>query len=170
MATLDAGDERGTVFRPEIGDEVVVGFLDDDANHPVVLGGLHSGAHPAPIAASDDNHEKGLVTRSGMRVVFDDDKSVITIDTPNGNEVVLSEDEGSITVADESGSSVVLGSDGIALESAKDVVIKATGDVNIEGVNVNLKASATLAADGSASAELTSSGTTTVKGSLVQIN
>ena len=44
LATLDAGDGRGTYFRPEIGDEVVVGFLDDDPRNPVILGMCHSSA------------------------------------------------------------------------------------------------------------------------------
>lgn len=51
IATLDAGKGRGTFFRPEIGDEVVVGFLNDDPRHPVVLGMCHSSAKPAPEPA-----------------------------------------------------------------------------------------------------------------------
>ena len=61
LATLDAGDERGTFFRPEIDDEVVVGFLDGDPRFPVVLGQCHSSAKPAPEPAKDDNHVKGYV-------------------------------------------------------------------------------------------------------------
>ena len=52
LATLDAGKERGTFFRPEIGDEVVVGFLNDDPRHPVILGMCHSSAKPAPEPAN----------------------------------------------------------------------------------------------------------------------
>jgi Rhs element Vgr protein len=89
LATLDAGDKRGSVFRPEIGDEVVVGFVNADPHEPVVLGMLHSGAKPAPLAASDDNHEKGLVTRSGMKVVFNDDTPSLTVETPAGNTIVI---------------------------------------------------------------------------------
>src|SRR5262249_9567354 len=40
----DAGDERGFFFRPEMGDEVVVAFFDDDPRRPVILGMLHSSA------------------------------------------------------------------------------------------------------------------------------
>jgi Rhs element Vgr protein len=47
LATLDAGKERGTFFRPEINDEVVVGFLSDDPRYPVILGMCHSSAKPA---------------------------------------------------------------------------------------------------------------------------
>ncbi len=170
MATLDAGENRGSFFRPEIGDEVIAGFLNEDPRRPVVLGMLNSSAKPAPIMASDDNHEKGFVTRSEMKWLFDDDKVAMTVVTPNGNTLVLSDDEGSIKISDENGNTVLLSSDGISLESAADVNIKASGDVNIEGTNVSLTASAECKAEGSAGAELSSGGSTTVKGSIVQIN
>jgi len=45
ISTLDAGKQRGTFFRPEIGDEVIVGFLNDDPRYPVVLGMVNSSAN-----------------------------------------------------------------------------------------------------------------------------
>jgi Rhs element Vgr protein len=170
LATLDAGNNRGTVFRPEIGDEVIVGFVNDDPQEPVVLGMLHSSSKPAPLPASDDNHEKGLVTRSGMKVVFNDDTPSLAVETPAGNKVVVDDDQGSITVTDQNGNTVTLSSDGIALESAATITLKATGDVTIEGVNVTVKASAAAGVEGGSGAALKSSGTTEVKGSLVQVN
>ncbi|WP_294197887.1 type VI secretion system tip protein VgrG, partial [uncultured Chryseobacterium sp.] len=44
VATLDAGENRGSFFRPEIGDEVIIGFINDDPNDAVVLGMLNSSA------------------------------------------------------------------------------------------------------------------------------
>ncbi|MGE0665178.1 MAG: type VI secretion system tip protein VgrG [Sphingomonadales bacterium] len=170
QALLDAGDQRGTVFRPEIGDEVVVGFLADDPRYPVILGALHSSAKPSPVPGSDDNHEKAIVTRAGMRIHWDDDKIIATIDTPAGNKVVLDEDGASILIEDQNGNKVTLSDGGIEMESPKDIILKATGDVKIEGVNVEIKASASVKAEGSGGAELKSSGQTVVKGSLVQIN
>ena len=170
QALLDAGDGRGTSFRPEIGDEVVVGFLDADPRDPVILGALHSSAKPNPITGSDDNHEKGIVTRSGMRVHWNDDTVVATLDTPAGNRIVLSEDEESILIEDQNGNKVEMNSDGIALESPGDIKLTATGDVKIEGTNVELTANASVKAEGSGGAELKSSATTVIQGSLVTIN
>ncbi len=170
LASLDAGEDRGWVFRPEIGDEVIVGFIADDPHEPVVLGMLHSSAKPAPISGSDDNHEKGLVTRSGMRVVFNDDEPSLTIETPNGNKIQISDADGEVTVSDESGSTLTMSSDGILLDSAKEISIKAATDITIEGLNVNIKAGAGLTAEGSATASFKSGGSTELKGSIVQIN
>lgn len=170
IAKMDAGDNRGAMWLPEIEDEVVVGYLNDDPRNGIVLGMLHSSAKPAPIPGSDDNHEKGIITREQLKVLFNDDLKTIEVVTPNGNSVLLTDDEGAIVVEDENGNKATLNSDGISLESASDINIKATGDVNIEGVNINIAASAQLAADGGAGSEFTSSAVTTVKGSLVQIN
>lgn len=170
IATLDAGENRGSFFRPEIDDEVLIGFLNDDPRYPVVLGMMNSSAKPAPLTASDDNHEKGFVTRSEMKVIFNDDEKSINIETPNGNQILISEKEKSILIQDENGNKMEMSADGITMESAKDINIKATGDVNIEGVNINVKASAQFKAEGSAGAEVSSGATATLKGSLVQIN
>lgn len=170
LASLDAGDDRGYVFRPEIDDEVIVGFINDDPRDPVVLGMLHSSAKPAPIPASDDNHEKGLLTRSKMKLHFDDDKKILTILTPAEKKIVLDEDAGNITIEDEIGNKMVMDSSGITMESAKDIIMKATGDVKVEGINIQHKASANFKAEGSAGANLESSAIAVVKGSLVQIN
>jgi Rhs element Vgr protein len=178
IATLDAGQNRGTFFRPEIGDEVIVGFLNDDPRHPVVLGMCHSSAKPAPEPPSDDNHVKGYVTRSEMKLLFDDDKKIISLETPNGNKMELTEEGKGIKFEDENGNKIVLNNDGILIESAKDIILKAAGDLKTEGVNVELKAQAEFKAEASVSATLKGSATVTVegggqallKGGIVQIN
>lgn len=170
VAALDAGDNRGTFFRPEIEDEVIIGFINEDPNDAIVLGMLHSSAKPAPLKAADDNHQKGIFTRSEMKVLFDDDKKSITIETPAGKKITLDEDKGSIVVEDENSNVITIDSAGIKMESAGDISIKASGDVKIEGTNVNLKAAAQFKAEGSAGAEMSSAAAAIVKGSIVQIN
>lgn len=170
IATLDAGNNRGSFFLPEIGDEVIVGFVNDDPNHAVILGMLHSSEKPAPFTASDDNHEKGFVTRSEMKLIFNDDKKSITIETPGGKKVTIDEDAGAIVIEDENSNKITMDSDGVAIESGKDFSIKATGDCNIEATNINIKANAQFKAEGSAGAEVSTSAVAVLKGSLVQIN
>ena len=170
IASLDAGDNRGSFFRPEIGDEVVLGFLNDDPRDPVVLGMLHSSAKPPPTQAADTNNEKGFVTRSGMRIWFHDEKKRIAVETPGGRALVLDDDAGSVELKDASGNQFKMDSDGIALESAGALKIKAGTTLSIEGVNAALKGSGTFTAEGSGSVELKSAGTMVIKGSIVQIN
>lgn len=170
IATLDAGANRGTFFRPEVDDEVVLGFFHSDPSQPVVLGMLHSSAKSPPLEAADDNPQKTYVSRSGIRLLFDDDQKVVTLATPGGNSLSLTDADGGIVLEDQNGNKLILNADGIELSSIKAVNLKATTDLKLKGVNTELKASAALKAEGTASAEITSSGIMTVKGSLVQIN
>jgi Rhs element Vgr protein len=170
LATLDAGSGRGTYFRPEIDDEVVVGFLDSDPRFPIVLGQCHSSAKAAPEPGSDDNHVKGYVSRSQLKLTFDDDKKTVVIETPGGNKVTVSDDKKSVSLADQNGNSVVLDGGGITLKSSKDLIFEASGDLLFKGNGVDLSAQSSLKVAGQAGVDLNSSGTLTIKGSLVQIN
>jgi Rhs element Vgr protein len=177
IATLDAGKDRGTFFRPEINDEVVVGFLNDDPRHPVVLGMCHSSAKPAPEPAKDANHLKGYVSREKMHFIFDDEKKIILFDTPGGNKLTLSEEAKGIVLEDQNGNKIVLDDSGIKIESTKDLTLKAAKDVKIEGLNMDMKAQTALKAAGTASAEVSGtsttikgSATTVIQGGVVQIN
>ena len=170
VASLDAGDGRGFFFRPELKDEVVVGYIDDDPRQAVVLGMLNSSKLPAHIQAKDTNHLKGYVSREKMKWMFDDEKKIISIETPAGNKVEISEDAKGITLTDQNGNKIVMNDEGIKIESIKDITIKAANDVKIEGVNAEIKASAQMTVKGDASAEYSSGGTTTLKGSMVNIN
>ncbi|WP_126247616.1 type VI secretion system tip protein VgrG [Chitinophaga rhizosphaerae] len=171
VCTLDAGSGRGSCFLPELEDEVLVGFLDDDPRYPVVLGGLHSSAKAAPLEPKDDNHEKGWFTRSGMRILFNDDKKTLVIDTPGGHLVSLDEDAGEVTIKDKNDNKIVLSQDGITIESAKDLVMKASGSIKLESsTGFEAKAGTQFKAEGSAGMEISSSANTVIKGTMVQIN
>jgi Rhs element Vgr protein len=168
IATLDAGKERGTFFRPEIGDEVVVGFFNDDPRHPVVLGMLHSSANSAPEPPRDDNHHKGYVSREKLKLVFDDEKKIIGLETPAGNKLTLTEEDKGIILQDQNGNKITLNDTGINIESCKDIILKATNDIKMEGMNLDFKAQTSFKAAGTSSAEL-SGANTTVKGSAAAI-
>jgi Rhs element Vgr protein len=170
IASLDAGNNRGMFFRPEINDEVIVGFVNSDPRHGVILGMLNSSARPAPLEASDDNHEKGYVSRSKMKMIFNDDKKTLQIDTPAGNKVLISEDEKKIQMQDQHGNKIIMNKDGITIESIKDINIKATGDIKAEGINIEARANAKATVKGNAGAEISSGAATTVKGATVMIN
>ncbi len=178
IATLDAGNKRGSFFRPEIGDEVILGFLNDDPRDPIVLGMLNSTAKPAPLKAEDTNHHKGFFTRSQMKVSFDDEKKIMTLETPGGNKIIISDEDKGITLKDQNGNSMTMNDSGIVIKSPKDITVEATGnltlkatqDTKIEGLNVNAKANAQFKAEGMAGAEVSTSAIAILKGSLVQIN
>jgi Rhs element Vgr protein len=177
VASLDAGADRGSFFRPEIDDEVIVGFINDDPRHAVVLGMMHSSSKPSPVTARDVNHEKGFTTRSKLHLTFNDDSKTISIDTPAGNRIQLDEQGMKIEIKDQNDNKITMDSSGIKVESPLNVELNA-------GVNLTLAAGATLSiggaslsvkADGNvdiegAIAKLSSQGITEISGSMVKIN
>lgn len=174
VACQDAGSGvnggRGSYFRPEVDDEVVVGFLNDDPRHPMVLGMLNSSDKPAQITATSDNHEKGWITRSGMRMVFNDEKKSLTIETPDGKKVFVNDEEDAIQLEDQHGNSIKMNSDGIVIESSGELQLKATGDVKMEGMNIQQSANQEISCEGQSKATLSAVGDVVVKGTFVKIN
>jgi len=185
IASLDAGNNRGMFFRPEIGDEVIVGFLNNDPRRPVILGMLNSSNKPAPLQASNQNDEKGYTSRSGMTMIFNDSEKSLKIATPAGKKVTISEQDGVMTMEDENGNSFSMDSSAITMKSAGDIKLTATGDLTVSAANVSISPSSSFAVSsggasinaGSGSASMSApsvkvegSGTATLKGGIVMIN
>lgn len=177
----------GAFFVPEVGDEVVLGFFDGDPAHPVILGSLYSSSRPPPYELAAGNDTKAIVTRCRSKIEFDEADKVITVVTPANNRLVLDDKDKSILVMDETGNQVRLTTSGIEISSPKDIRITAQGSITMQakqavtvksetadlkasGLNVACEAQVGFSAKGTASAELSASGQTTVKGAMVMIN
>ena len=171
LTQFDAGDGRGAFFLPEVDDEVVLGFLAGDPRHPVILGSLYSSARIAALDPAESNPEKGYVSREGLKLLFNDEAKSIVIQTTNGNTVELSDDAGGIRLEDEHGNKIVLDSNGVTIESASDLNLKSGANAKLAaGANLELGASAQLTLSATAGLEVSASGTTAIKGAIVQIN
>lgn len=85
LATMYATNGMGAYFLPEVNDEVLVGFMNADPTHPVILGSLYSEKHKPPFEYEAKNNTKAIVTREQLRIEFDEEKKVITIATPSKN-------------------------------------------------------------------------------------
>jgi len=182
-----AANERGFYFIPEIDDEVLVDFEGGNAEKPFVSGSMYHGKNkPHKKWPDSKNNFKGILTKSNLRIEFDDEKKITTIDTPGGNKVVISDDEKSILLSDQNRNTVELKPAGITLDSPKDIKItskskitidaisgvdiSSSSDVKVTGLNINQSADVNFTAKGNASAELSAAGQTTVKGAMVMIN
>ena len=186
LSTFYGSGGFGAFVIPEVGDEVILGFFNNDPSCPVILGSLYSSKHVPPYELTAENSFKALVTRGKLKVEFDDDKKVISFITPGNNKVVISDDAKSILLQDQNNNKVELSPSGILLDSPKDITIKANGkvsisavqnvevtantDVMVSGMNINHSANIGFVAKGTATAELSAAGQTIVKGALVMIN
>ncbi len=186
LANFYASEGFGAFFIPEIGDEVILGHVNNDPSHPIVLGSLYSNKRKPSYELTADNFTKAIETKSQLKIEFDDDKKVITVVTPGNNKIVMSDDDKSIVIQDQNDNKVSLTTSGISMESPKDIAITAKGkvsidattgvaissqaDVTVKGMNVSNSADVGFTAKGNATAELSASGQTTIKGAMVMIN
>lgn len=176
----------GSFFLPEVGDEVLVGYLSHDPSQPVVLGSLYSNHRKPPYEMEAGNNLKAIVTRSRHKIEFNDADKTLTLTTPARNQLVFSDQDGSVVLQDQNGNSITLTESGITLNSPKDIAMVAQGgislaatgaislhakaDVKVDGLNIACQAQIGVSAKGNASAELSAAGQTTVRGALVMIN
>ncbi|MDR3023323.1 phage baseplate assembly protein V [Chryseobacterium sp.] len=77
---------RGYVAIPEVGDQVMVNFVHSHPDRPFVMGGMFHGG--IGLGGGADNRVKSIQTRSGHRIVFTEDESIIITDK-SGNEIHL---------------------------------------------------------------------------------
>jgi phage baseplate assembly protein gpV len=109
-----AGAKRGIHFFPEVGDEVIVGFLAGDTTHPIVLGGVWNKNDEPPDQAqqSPDNNIRTIVSRSGHELTFDDTagREKVLLRSESGHQVELNDTPGagSITIQSAGGRSIKL--------------------------------------------------------------
>ena len=105
-----AGPERGMLFMPEVGDEVLIIHGNNDFDHPYVVGYLWNGQQRAPEAQAemrviktpgghqlrfeDVNGAKKVVLKSdaGRSVTLDDQPGLGKIDIQSGSNQVLLDD------------------------------------------------------------------------------
>jgi Rhs element Vgr protein len=143
LATPDAGKDRGYFFRPEKGDEVVIGFFNDDPRQAVILGALYSSKNTPPKAVAElaeENKHKAIVSKKGATIRFlDDEKVKIFIETPGSSKIVLDDDTEKIQITDKHGNAITMSKDEIEIKSAKDIKIEAGGNVEIKGKKVDVK-------------------------------
>jgi Rhs element Vgr protein len=185
FSTPYATKEKGFFFYPEVGDELALGFVEGHPSHAIILGSLFSKKYTAPYTPDDKNSIKALVTKSELKIEFNDEDKITTIATPGGNEIVLSDKDKEISITDQNDNTITLSKDGIVikskgdikLEATKDVVIKgkaikmeASTNIEAEGLDVKMKAKKAIALEGNATAELKASGKTTIKGAMVALN
>jgi Rhs element Vgr protein len=177
LALPAAGDSRGFYFIPEVGDEVVVGFVGD-TRFPVVVGSLWNGSHAPPVSLdAATNAVRALVSRAGHRLTFDDSDgaALVKVETAAGQAVLLDDSSGSeaVVLSDKTGNKLTLDSTGIVLTAAsgKDVSIQASGGkVKIEASQIEGTSTGPAKIQSSAALDLQASATLGITGALVKIN
>jgi len=127
VCQLYAGNGYGALFVPEVGDEVIVGFVHGDMRLPVILGGVYNGKDKPSSSREKTKDQKLIRTKAGHELVFDDQDKKLTVKTPGGLTLELDDNPKKVTLKTASGQSVVLdGSSSAITIEATNVSLKAT--------------------------------------------
>lgn len=129
IATLMAGNNRGSWFIPDVDDEVLVAFQGGDPQTPFVIGALWNGQDAPPESMDDSgkNDKKVLRSRNGVRVELNDadGQEALLLETPGGTKIALRDGPSRIEIVDANGNSILLESGGITINASAKVTLTA---------------------------------------------
>lgn len=111
VATLMSGGKRGSWFMPEVGDEVLVAFNQDNVAHPYIIGFLWNGEDTPP---ETDHKIRTLVTPGGHSLRFED--------TDSAKKVIVKSSTNLTITLDDSDSSITLQGGGRILKMGNSLV------------------------------------------------
>jgi uncharacterized protein involved in type VI secretion and phage assembly len=139
VSSIGASDSRGFIWIPQIDDEVLVAFAEDDLGSAYVLGGLWSTLNRPPLSLQTDFLIKkviktGLTGSLGHEVEFDDAKQSISIKTSTDQKITL--DPMKIELTNLAGT-VTITMD----NTSQAVKISAVNKIALESLQIELKAS-----------------------------
>ncbi|MHA6485321.1 phage baseplate assembly protein V [Paenibacillus sp. strain BS8-2] len=183
VSTFMSGNDRGSLFIPEVNDEVLVAFLMGRLDQPVVIGSLWNGKDKPP-AGDENNKIRKIKTVSGHEITFNDkeNEESISIKTKKGHSIVLSDKDGSIKMntsdsqhnleLDEKGKKVTVksGTTKIELTSSGNVTISGSQSLTVKGTEVKVEATASMSLKAAGMLDIKSDGMINIKGSMVKIN
>ena len=189
LLNFTASAEFGAFFYPQVDDEVILGFLNNDPRFPVILGSVYSSKNKAPYKPDDKNTTQAIVTKNKVTIELNDDKKIMTLSTPSGhtvvmdddakkisiitakeNQLVLDDDGKKVTMKDANDNSIEMSSSGIVIKSGKGITLDAGKALEAKaGSSMTLKASQGLEAKAGTSFDLKGGSALNVKGPNISI-
>lgn len=185
LATFYATPGAGAFFYPEIDDEVVVGFFNEDPRYPVILGAMYSSSRPPAGTPDENNGLKAIMSKTQLKITFNEEQKEITVATPGGNQMILSDEDKNIQLSDQNGNSIKMSVKGIDIISAGSINMKAeqaisvdssaincrgNDSINLKAMKISCDAAMAFQANAGASVRVRSSGNLSIDGAMVLIN
>jgi type VI secretion system secreted protein VgrG len=172
VMTPYAGKNKGYFFIPEVDEEVLIGFEDNNAEKPFVMGAHYNGKNKPDDWKTEKNTKKAIRTNSGHTIEFNDEQGkeeIIIYDKDKVNTITLSSHGKLLTIVSKGDLKVeaekmdftahkdftVKVEGKIDISSMKDTEINATGKCTIKtNQDLSLEAMANLKAKATANAEI----------------
>jgi uncharacterized protein involved in type VI secretion and phage assembly len=150
IATLMAGDRRGSFLLPEVEDEVLVAFEHGDLRYPYILGALWNGRDTPPDTNTNgQNNRRLLKSRSGMTLLLDDTAGSEKIEIADrdgqhrlvvdmAHQKIIITAQGDIDITAPQGT-ITISAKSLNLRSTGSMEVEATGTLSVQGQTVNIK-------------------------------
>ena len=130
----DVSSNRGFVFIPEVGDQVLLGFRHGDPARPYVMGSLFNGSTGG--GGGQGNSCKSLTTRSGSSLKLDDSKGSVTLADPGKTSIFM---DGSGNATFDSSEKILISCGSATIELHQDGTIKINGkDISVDGEKIKV--------------------------------
>lgn len=146
LAASAAGSGQGYFFVPEIGDEVIIGFEQNNPSKPFVLGCVYHGKSKPEGVGDAENNSKVIKTKSGNQIFFNDAGGGEEIKIVNGSNVIVLSLGGSGKISISSAGDIELSAANISISAEKNININAGADLTADaGGNMGLNGAKELA-------------------------
>lgn len=142
VAVPFAGNNRGAFFLPDVGDEVLVVFLNGDPRFPLVVGGLWNGHDQAPDALPGNRVDRWTITgKAGTKLSIVEEQTGqerIVFETPAGVTGTLTDEAGGKLTLEAAGNTITMETSGITIQASAKVTVQASQvEVSAGMVTVN---------------------------------
>ena len=160
-SSKDVKSNRGFVFIPEVGDQVLLGFRHGDPARPYVMGSLFNGTTGG--GGGQGNNCKSLTTRSGCSLKLDDSAGSVTLhdkgtvnmnfdgagnacldaqskiglSVGDTNSELILEKNGNVFLSADSNITFTVGSSSIVID--KNGININSSNINLNGTTINIK-------------------------------
>ena len=132
-SSSDVKSNRGFVFIPEVGDQVLLGFRHGDPARPYVMGSLFNGTTGG--GGGQGNNCKSLTSRRGSSLKLDDSKGSVTLHDKGGVSMNF-DGAGNETLATRASATTTVGKDASVLRMDKDGNIDLSGHTKVR-ISIN---------------------------------
>lgn len=142
VAVPFAGTNRGAFLIPDVGDEVLVSFVNGDPRFPIVIGGLWNGSDQPPEQLPGASVDRWtLVGKAGTRIAIVEESAAtatISFTTPGGVSGTLTDEAGGKIEFQAAGTTITVDSSGVTVDTPTTVTVQAGAQVDVTAGMVNV--------------------------------
>ncbi len=170
VATIGAGNNRGFLWMPEVGDEVLVAFEHGDFNRPYIIGTLWNGKDKPPedwgtAVKSNKSEVRMMKSREGHVIKMVDGPSeqyIEIVDAQKGTTIKLDAKTNKLSIESK---------DEISVKTSTSMKVTTSSNMDIDSTgNITINSKGNVKVSGMGNVEVTATGPLTLKGAVVNIN